>query len=50
MKISVTKQQKQPQPSKEELEERVQARAHKQRLRRLREEDTCPEYDNEDIE
>ena len=38
---------KQTKPTKEELEERAQAKAHKQRLRQLREEDTCPEYDDE---
>ena len=36
--------QKKIKPSKEELEERAQAKAHKQRLRRLREEDTCPDH------
>lgn len=36
-------------PTKEELEERAQAKAHKQRLRQLREEDTCPEYDDGDV-
>lgn len=42
--------QKKTKPTKEELEERIKAKAHKQRLRRLREEDTCPEYDEEDYE
>ena len=31
-------------PTKEELEERAQAKAHKQRLRQLREEDAYPNH------
>jgi len=37
-------------PTKEEIEERAQAKAHRQRLRQLREEDICPTYTEDDDE
>lgn len=36
--------------SKEQLEERAQVKAHKQKLKQLREQDLCPYYEEDEYE
>ena len=49
MQTSKPQQLSKKKPSKEEVEERARNKAHKQKLKQLREQDLCPDYEeNED--